>query len=336
MGLFSKLLGLFGRPPAPANAAPAPAAHTPKRGPRNARVEDGMLTLRYPSFFGLAHRSPDKRWALGRFEGPANAPAGAVALVDMQSDQVAHVIKSFARPFDAAVANTGRYIVHDTGRNTAQLQGSVIAIDVDGSERYRRQYQANVYNIGISRCGRFAAVQTANAPDDDGNRLEVLDLERAATVFSVRPGASGWADSYGFDISKDGRLKALIAKHKGLGDFRFAADGQFLDGDSLQDARLESGASESRIEAARALLKADPSLQAARRALQVLHNALAAGDIPHGSSWLPLAHRVRGEALEIMGEPAQAVAAYEKALDLDPKAGVQRRLTALRKKLTRV
>jgi hypothetical protein len=71
---------------------------------------------------------------------------------------------------DAAVSDAGNYIVKDAGFGSA-LQGDVVAIDPDGRERYRRHYSANVFNIGLSTCGRYAAVQTANAPWYYGNLL---------------------------------------------------------------------------------------------------------------------------------------------------------------------
>lgn len=49
--------------------------------------------------------------------------------------------------------------------------------------------------------------------------------------------------------------------------------------------------------------------------------------------WAVVAHRTRGEALEILGRYREAVDAYEKALALDDKAGVKRRVAALRKRL---
>lgn len=92
------------------------------------------------------------------------------------------------------------------------LRGDVVAIDPGGCERYRRHYSANVFNIGLSKCGRYAAVQTANAPSDDGNLLEVLDLERCGQVFSVEP-ATGWADENSFEVDAEERLTALNVEH---------------------------------------------------------------------------------------------------------------------------
>ncbi|SDZ70648.1 Tetratricopeptide repeat-containing protein [Variovorax sp. YR266] len=241
-----------------------------------------------------------------------------------------HELTCFARPMDAAVSDTGSYIVQDAGFGSA-LMGDVIAIDTDGRERYRRRYSANIFNIGLSRCGRYAAVQTANAPSDDGNLLEVLDLDLGCAVFSVQP-ATGWADKYSFHVDSDGRLQALSVEHNGLGRFSYSAAGEFRDAKAFQVTRLDKGDYATKLMAARDLIQGDASPDNAAKALATADAALAEGakDQP---DWGAIAHRVRGESYEALGQLPQALAAFEHALSLNPKVGIQKRATALRKKL---
>ena len=49
--------------------------------------------------------------------------------------------------------------------------------------------------------------------------------------------------------------------------------------------------------------------------------------------WGAIAHRVRGESFEVLGELSEALQAFELALSLNPKVGLQKRAVALRKKL---
>ena len=255
---------------------------------------------------------------------------GSVVLVDYVSDRVMHELKCFARPMDAAVSDTGSYIVQDGGFGSA-LQGEVVSIGTDGRERYRRSYSANVFNIGLSKCGRYAAVQTANAPSDDGNLLEVLDLECCGPVFSVQP-ATGWADEYSFDVDSEGRLTALNVVHKGLGRFTYSASGDFQDAQVFQAAKLERGDYSAKLMAARDLLKTGATPENASKALNAANMALVEGakDRP---DWGAIAHRVRGESYEVLGQQTEALQAFELALSLNPKVGVQKRAVALRKKL---
>lgn len=335
MGLLSKLLTALGRPRPPATNPVVPAATV--RTFRNVNLRKEWLTLAHPQFFGQAYCSPNLRWVVGCNDSDGNGTGGfrelgngRVVLVDPDADQVLHELTCFARPTKAAVADTGRYIVHDKGFGSA-LQGDVVAIDLDGRERYRRHYSANIFNIGLSKCGRYAAVQTANAPGDDGNMLEVLDLDLARSVFSVAP-ESGWADKYSFEVDAVGNLKAIGVEHRGLGRFRYSAAGEFQDAQAFQAAQLDKGDYNTKLMAARDLLKTDATPDNSRKALSTANAALAEGarDRP---DWAAVAHRVRGEAYDLLGQLPEALAAYEQALSLNPKIGVQRRAAALRKKM---
>ncbi|MDE2201607.1 MAG: hypothetical protein KGJ38_02660 [Burkholderiaceae bacterium] len=334
MGLFSKLLNALGRPQTPASVPEVSAA---PRTIRNVHLRKDWLTLSQPQFFGQAYRSPNQHWVVGCSDSDGNGTGGfrqsgngRVVLVDPDADQVLHELTCFARPTKAAVADTGRYVIHDCGFGSA-LQGDVVAVDTDGRERYRRHYSANIFNIGLSRCGRFAAIQTANAPSDDGNVLEVLDLEHGRIVFSVAP-ESGWADQYSFEVDAAGNLKSIGVDHRGLGRFHYSATGEFQDAQALQAARLDKGDYSTKLMAARDLLRTDATADAARKALSTADAALAQGaqDRP---DWTAVAHRVRGEAYDLLGQLPEALAAYELALSQNPKIGVQRRASALRKKL---
>lgn len=342
MGFISRLRdALLGgsKKTMPAATPPAPATTQPRGGrtARNAVVRDGWLTLTQPNFFGQAHRSPSKRWIVGCNDsdgagrgGHRESGNGRVVLVDHQTDKVMHELRCFARPMDAAVSDAGTYIVLDSGFGSA-LQGDVVALDLEGRERYRRHYRANVFNVGLSKCGKYAAVQTANAPNDDGNLLEVLDLDRGCAVFSVQP-TTGWADKYSFDVDAEGRLKAIGVEHKGLGGFSYSASGEFQDTQAFQAARLDKGDYGTKLMAARDLLKADATPDNARKALNAADAALAEG-AKNSPDWGSIAHRVRGESYELLGQLPEALEAFDLALSLNSKVGVQKRALALRKKL---
>lgn len=337
MSFISKLLGLLSGPPKAVPRTATPAQTRAMRRARNANLRDDWLTLTQPNFFGRAHRSPNKRWIVGCNDsdgagrgGHRERGNGRVILVDYQSDKAMHELKCFARPMDAAVSDAGSYIVQDAGFGSA-LSGDVIAIGPDGHERYRRRYSANVFNIGLSRCGRYAAVQTANAPSNDGNLLEVLDLNRGCALFSVQP-ATGWADKYSFDVDAEGRLTAVGIEHKGLGRFSYSAAGEFQDTQAFQAARLDKGDYSTKLMAARDLLKTAATPDNAQKALNTVDAALAEGakDRP---DWGAVAHRIRGESYELLGQFPEALEAFDLALSLNPKIGVQKRAMALRKKL---
>lgn len=332
MDLIGKLRGILGRQSGRGESEPSPAHE------RNAELEGKWLTVDHPSFFGHANISPDKRWVVGcddsdgdRHGGHRMKGNGRVILVDYVSDRIVHELKCFARPVDAAASDSGSYIVHDCGFGSA-LRGDVIAINTSGDEIYRRHYRANIFNIGLSQCGRYAAVQTANADNKDSNILEVLDLKNGKQIFTVRP-VGAWADGYLFDTNADGELGQLRVNLRDLGYFRYSTTGEFLDVESLQVAQLDKGCYTTKIMAAQDLLRTDPTNESAKKALSVADAALTQG-AGERYDWGALAHRIRGESFELLGQLSDALEAYEQALAMNPKVGVQRRAATLRKKLS--
>ena len=294
MGLIGKLRSFFERQPRAEKSSSSPIHD------RNAELDGSWLTVDHPYFFGHANISPDMRWVVGCDDSDGGSRGGhrmkgngRVILVDYPSDRIVHELKCFARPVNAAVSDSGSYIIHDCGFGSA-LRGDVIAINTCGNEIYRRHYRANIFNIGISRCGRYAAVQTANADNKDSNILEVLDLLSGSTLFSDHP-VGGWADGYLFNTDTDGELNQFCVNLKGLGCFRYSSTGEFLDVEALQVARLDKGDYATKIMAAQDLLKTNSAEVNARKALSVANEALSQG-ANERHDWGALAHRIRGES----------------------------------------
>jgi tetratricopeptide (TPR) repeat protein len=73
---------------------------------------------------------------------------------------------------------------------------------------------------------------------------------------------------------------------------------------------------------------------AATRVLQWCDRALKFGFAPHHCWHAARTHRLRGEALESLGQKAEALQEYELAVEKDPNVGVKKRLAALRKECT--
>lgn len=240
-------------------------------------------------------------------------------------------LQDLYRPMEGAVANNGTFLLNDANfgdRLSADLQ----AFDCDGKRLLQRVFEANIYNIGLSRCGRYGAAQTANASNDDGNLLELYDLRTGAILFSRSP-ATGWADDYCFDIDAAGTFKALEISHRELGSFRYTATGAFCDTGAFHTAAMQHGAASSRIYAASRIQKGDPhNKELAKEILDAVDLAMA-HDKSLDDITRALGLRTCGEVLELLGRPQDALAAYDEALAANPKVGIARRAAALRKSL---
>jgi len=337
MGFLSRLRQLLSTETRPKPPVTTPSEINVKRE-RNAIIQKEWLTLNTPYFFGKTHISPDKRWIVGCCDSDGNGAGGfrdkgygRVLLLDYQNDHVVFELANIARPVAAAIANTGRFIVHDACFG-AGLQSELIAVNPDKTEVYRRHFKAIIFSLEISKCGRYAVVQTCNAPSEDGNILSVMDLQTKTILFSLTP-STGWASRYKFKVGDDGRLLSLSCEHRGIGWFSYSHDGTFNDACAYLKARLEKGDYSLKILAARELLDSSVDKENARIVLDVLESAISEGSDVR-SDWCATAHRIRGEAFEILSDPANALSAYETAMSLNPKIGVKRRLTALKKQLS--
>ncbi|EPB7497628.1 TPA: hypothetical protein ACNVSH_002301 [Klebsiella aerogenes] len=337
MGFLSKLRQFL----SPENSTRQTVKHSSEnhtKRERNASIRKEWLTLNNPYFFGRAHISPDKRWVLGCCDSDGNGIGGyrekgygRVLLLDYHEDRVVFELTNVARPVAAAIADSGRFIVQDACFGSS-LQSELIAVNPDKTEEYRRHFKAIIFSLEISKCGRYAVVQTCNAPSEDGNILSVMDLQTRSILFSVTP-STGWASRYKFKVDADGLLVSVSCEHRGIGWFSYSPDGTFSDSCAYLKARLKKGDYSLKIQAARELLDSRGEEENARIVLKVVDTALSEGADAR-SDWGATAHRIRGEAFEILGEPANALSAYEIALELNPKIGVKRRLTALKKLLS--
>lgn len=223
------------------------------------------------------------------------------------------------RPQDGNVADDGTFILNDWG-DSQTFSGTFHAFRADGSGILSRTYSANLLNNGLSDDGRLAVCQTANAPGSpDSSVLSVFDLALAKEV-ATWTAESGWASSYEFPQGGD-RIRMIRRDRVSLD---YALNGTFLDRRTwLHD-------------------------EVGRGTLYVIRQALADGEELTGLTFDDLrsgirqaladdddrfdaeAWRLLGEIEEAAGDPGPGLAAYERALALNPKIGVAKRAAVLR------
>lgn len=298
--------------------------------------DDGSLGVSEPEFMGHACRSPNGSWVLGYVaisDGGLNRILGrsAIVLVDMEHEQVAHYSEDVERPFDGSVSDCGTFIFNDCGWGN-ELSAKVIAINSLGEEIHRWSYEANVFSLGISACGNYAAVQTAHAPNHDGNRLEVIDLRSKTKCFSVSP-TGGWGSAFTFELNESQALRELRVEIRDLGTFGYSPSGEFLDHKQLRCALLRSGNFSAALELIRRSVPGSANEQALLASLDELDEMLKHKGLDR-AGMVASAHRLRGELLERLNRVGEALGAYESALALDPKVGVKMRLKQLRARLS--
>lgn len=290
---------------------------------------DQIVLVPSRDLMGQFSRSPNGRYMLvwsdadqaGGRGGFRESGEGRYLLLD---DGQVIVEGGLQRLNDGKVADNGVFLLNDW-LFSQSLHGKVCAFAADGRPLLAHPVAANLYNNGLSADGGFAAVHTCNAPTDDANRLMVFDLGTGVLAAKFTP-EIGWADHYAF--SGPDRIVRLGLRDGG--QFAYSFDGVFVD----RAAWLDHGLATGQLMVLEALVRdAGGRIDAALavRMAPGLERALAQPNL-HSSSRARLL-RYRAEGHEAQGEAKAALAVYEEALLADPKLGVKRKISQLRKQL---
>jgi hypothetical protein len=339
MALLKNILAFLGlksrtaSAPAPRPVASVPTAEAMDKEP----VEPSRKPIRLPSKiddmmdFGLAQHSPNKHWSVGYWDpGPdaSQKRQRGVRLRDNSTGRIVATVRNLERPFSVDVSDTGVFGVNDAGQ-AAELSANLVIFDTTGTQVYGRAYKANLAGFSISPCGRYVASQTCNSGNEDSFILEIHDVAQKRVLASCTP-VAGWSSEYTFE-TEGGELKRVFAKINHLGKFAYSPTGEFLDAKKYITTRLTKGDPWTRIRAAGELVQTDGSDKALQRAFGVVEATIAAFHPGQDDRWLAGGYRLKGELLEKMNRPAEAIEAYRAALGLDSKIGVKKRLAAIEK-----
>lgn len=228
---------------------------------------------------------------------------------------------AMARPQDGKVTDDGTFILNDWG-SSDELAGTFYAFATDGRQIVSRAFAANLLNNGLSDDGAFAVVQTCNAPGTvDSSVLVVFDLVAGKELACWQP-VSGWATGYEFPGGD--RVRMLRHDRPSLD---YSLQGEFLDRllwysdgvsrgehhvirDALEQGQVVSGLGPDELRRGALVAVADPDERFRAQSLRLL-----------------------GEVEELAGDERAALAAYRKALDINPRIGVAKRAAALSRRI---
>lgn len=290
---------------------------------------ENLVTIDELDFIGHFSKSPNGRFRLiwsdrnpeGTVGGYRTSGHGRWALLD---DDRLLVSGQLERPNEGKVADSGTFILHDWLFGDG-LNGRFVAYRPDGSEIVARDFAANLFTNGLSADGHFAICQTAHSPgSEDGCKLVLFDLGVGEEIVRWEPETTQWVENYEFDVPG----RSVFLHHQDDERLGYRFDGTMIDREGWRTRRIARGDLFVIRDMVKELETA-PSPDLLQRLFAGLEQAVAAGEIvEQARAW-----RLRGELNELMGEPREALEAYDRALSLDPQVGVSRRADKLRKEL---
>ncbi|MBA3877786.1 MAG: hypothetical protein C0498_12845 [Anaerolinea sp.] len=270
------------------------------------------------------------RWVLAERRAVHGvSPASAV-------DVLIYARGALDRPSEGAVANTGRFVISDhlAGDGMASV---LQAFELDGKLILRDRFGANTGLLAVSVDGRHAVVETMNNAVDpqSSNRLLAYDLDQGTRLWDIpRRTNIGrlWIDQYKGTVgclTRAGRL-ATVLLMTGEADDNWDPIGS--EDNNLTERVPDQGFGDPfwELEVLEAGVRWKLATASQARALRMLARSERIVDALFGYPRRQArCLRLHGQILERLGRPDDAVRAYRRGLDYDPRLGVRRRLKGL-------
>ncbi len=273
-------------------------------------------------FYGTEKFSQNKKFCIVHSDGNYENDKWKKGQFAVLSGKKLLFKKRLERPHDCHISNSGISICCDW-LNTDDLAGKFIAFDVTGKQIFSKKTAANLGSCAISNDGKIAIFETYNSKTEDADQIFVIDLEKGNITSKFdRPIAFIEAE---FDTEK-GLIK-LIDNRK----FAYEVDynGNQTNKEEYDTKILEKGSVYDKLWFF--IDKPDEEKFSERNYLDLLFKAIKDKDAQY-SFGLDKLYRMIGEYYEANDETPQTIEYWEKAIEINPKVGVKRKLDKLKSK----
>ena len=210
---------------------------------------------------------------------------------------------------------------------TSDLLSKLYIFDKTGTKLKEHSIQANLINLEVSRSGYYVIFQAANSNTDDSGKLSLLDIMNNKILFST-------SDTYGrasdYNIDELGQLVYVkLPNHET--QYRYSFSGEKLDINKMKQNILTSNDYDLIISFVEESFK---DKKISKEDIELILTHLVRIEPFITKEWkdlLPKLFKLKGIGYEILGNKNEAISEYQKAINLNPKIGVKRRLLALQK-----
>lgn len=294
------------------------------------KLKDGTLGSgkREPSieditgFYGRKQFSPNRQYCVSYSDGHYENNKwknGDIALI---KDNKLLFKKKLQRPNDCLVSNDGVVIVCDW-LNSDALTGKFIIFNTTGEELVSKKTTANLGSCAISDNSQIALFETHNSDTNDSDKIFIVDIPQKQIIQKFERPAS-----FNSAIIDTENKRIKLKDHKG---FVFEVDfkGNQTNAEEYENHILTKGSVYDRL-----WVYADKPNEVKHKDtkyLELLNKSLTDKDASY-SFGKDKIYRMIGEYYEANGDVAKTIENWEKAMQINSKIGLKRKLDSLKKK----
>ena len=272
-------------------------------------------------FYGNKQYSPNRTFCVSYADGHYENDKwknGDIALI---KDNKLLVKKKLQRPNDCFVSNDGIVIACDW-LNSDELIGRFLIFNSTGEELFSKKTTANLGNCAISDNSQIALFETHNSDTSDGDKIFIVDISQKQVIHKFeRP------SSFNSAIIDTEAKRIKLKDHKGF-VFEIDFEGNQTNAEEYENHILTKGSVYDRLwvyaDKPDEIKLKDPKY------LELLITALTDTDASY-SFGKDKIYRMIGEYYEANDNIEQTIENWEKAVSINPKVGVKRKLDNLKK-----
>lgn len=276
-------------------------------------------------FFGIGNYSRNKKYFVA-------GTGSKLVLIDCEEKRIKYIKESFRSIMFPHPVPTNEGYVELFDSPTNELFSIYYIISLDGNIIVKQSVNALIQNSSISTDNSFACFQTANNPEhEDGNKLFIVDVKKNQILYKWFV-PTYWADSYEIDTIK----QKLVLKYEDGRHYQYDFIGNLLDKEVWRKDRLKFANGYQLINEANEAYeiisnsKDKNSLQAYDEIIQLIQAAVTMDITNYQKS---IAYRKLGEIYLQFDYKQEALDTYELALSFNPKIGLKREITRLKKEI---
>ncbi len=235
-------------------------------------------------------------------------------------------INTVQRPNSGKITNNGNFIIEDWLLGDKRA-GIVYIYNVKGELLFNQKVEANILNSSISEDGNYTIIQTANNDEgDDGNSIFFINISKKQLLWKIK-NQYGWADKYLINPNEK-----LIYTYQSKDFYRYDFEGNFLDTAKLEKDKEKNGSGYDLIEIAMKKIRKWDSANIPDEEFSSIENLLTRAMQKDISDYTKAsAYRKLGELYLGINKKQEALNFFEKAISYNPKIGLKRLITSLKK-----